>query len=540
MAIDWTTDTLRRGKPYQCGQAHQIAPLQSRLSITTAALLVERAKLRAKKAPTIAEKEDIIGLSAKWHRIRQQMTPEEVEATRSLVTMDATERDTLLKSATILPSPRRGGEMSASRSSSPKKVGTKIPLPTPSATPSSSSNEEEAELMEDDPIPRRKIHLELEHMKADKELLERQLQEAQLRDPLLPIPDHILRAGGEPLIQAYREKEAAWRRTSSQGVSGATDVHTVPVVDWSALPLLNFAHLPSILPWFREFERATNVSTCSAKQKLAFVRQFPHSNGAAESTANARLTGEEATYEQVRNRLIKKLAHPGVMVTLLIDLQKKRPGIKTTDEWREAIRQTHKECMMVLEAYDRRSESEENRTETTLAYHAIEPYAHAKQVMLLSKMRNRADKKGIMEFVLEQLPEKFLRDPLDSIHVASAVYRPSGRDRYPMRDQGTGGAKRRYPSGPRGPNRQQSRPYAPYPPQPQRQQQDPKRFAGARPTFNKQDPKGKCRKCGSPTCKRDASCAAVGKVCAKCQGLNHFAAQCRSGPGKSEQTTKTD
>lgn len=464
---------------------------------------------------------------------------------RALAALTPKEREKRIAEATITVTPRSKKEEAKRRKSASPKRKEPIAPPSPTPTPPASSGDDndddseaksaEEDMSDDSPIPKVDRRQIMENLRREKERLEELLAEARLRDPLLPIPDEILMAGGEELLKAYKAKELAWQQTRNPLPQ---DVHTVPVVDWSALPQLNFAHLPSILPWFREFEKATNVSTCSEKQKLAFVRQFPSSNGAAQSTASARLKGDEASYPEVRNTIIRRLAHPGALVTLLIDLQKRKSGVKTTDEWREAIRNTYKESLMVLEAYNRRTEDEERRLEFTLAYHAIEPYVHAKQVSLLAKMKARPDRRGMMEYILEQLPERIKRDPVEGVHVAAAtVYRPSGRDRYPNRP--ATGAMRKYPPGARGTgHRYGSRPYSPTSPPLQRQNAPDNRLSRPTPVQRQGGPeKGKCRKCGSATCKRDATCAAVGKTCTKCGALNHFASQCRS-KGRPEGAPK--
>lgn len=359
-----------------------------------------------------------------------------------------------------------------------------------------------------------------------------QQQLSQYDDPSIPLPQEIVLAGGQQLVTILQRRDAVAAARAANGnmatLTKNLNIHTDPLIDWTSLSNLDFADLPSIFPWFREFERVCDIAGCSEEQTLANLKKYPSSTPGTANAAAARLSGKETTYLEVRNRLIRELAHPESMLHLFMLLQKAAMKVRSTASWREAIRNKHTELKMVLEAYSKDSPEKLAKLERNLAVYAIDPFPAQAAMKLLNKLKGQKLQQGALEFILQILPEKWGNGGYDQVNVCSAqMYRPSARQ-HPGPNARGNSRMRRGRGGGRGGRL-------------------PGNGANLTPlgrtivkNVKRVDVEGRmCQCCGETTCSGRKTCKAYGTQCKKCKKYNHFSQLCRGNTAVIE-STKTE
>jgi len=281
-------------------------------------------------------------------------------------------------------------------------------------------------------------------------------------------------------------------------------LHTAPTVSFEKLPLLDSGNWSSIMPWFREFEAACDIATCTEVHRLTYITQFPQAKTGVATLAKTFLlpSGTFTTYSAVKGRLIRCLMHPIGIDFLVMELQKSRPKFRQTVEWADRLRIAYQECMLFLEAHNRTSDKDAYDMGLRLLVVGLDPYPHSKKVDLWRKIRTAEKKSALFEEVLKALPAKFAETEDEGVMLAAAaqVYRPSYKQQRPSTS---------------APRSKGSRKVA-------------KTTISAIKRMDKDTRARKpCNACGDP-CKGRKECPAFGATCRKCGKANHHAKVCRS------------
>ena len=203
---------------------------------------------------------------------------------------------------------------------------------------------------------------EREQLKAQNDLLRRKLAEsmhsqrlANLSDPLLPIPEDVIRAGGDDMVLAFRRRQAyidnLYNRQHINPSLDPPEVQMKPKVDWGRLPLLDCANPATILPYIYYFGDICSDVAATQRQMLIFFKEYHSSKVGTKVLCQTFINDELTTWPAVRDKFIRTLMHPAGVDYIVFQLSKQLKNTRSTEDWKTHCRIAMDQCIYILAAH---------------------------------------------------------------------------------------------------------------------------------------------------------------------------------------------
>jgi len=289
-------------------------------------------------------------------------------------------------------------------------------------------------------------------------------------------------------------------------------VTSVPNLDWSALPRLNFAYPETVLHWVAEFESLMEINNVEEDQALVHLRTLPRSADGSKLLASAGWVPGD--YKASRDALIRTRGHPDPLKALPLEMVLLLPHVKSAAQWVGISSRFATYTKLAAHAWGVEYNAEARHGEC-LAF--IMGFPAALRGKLTRKFKERLGAENLLEDLHLMAPRW---DATSNLEVASTegfaaagvIYRDTNRLRPAKQPLNAGSQRLRGVRKPGTPGLVRAIKKVDSP-------------AKQAPRDAKEGP---CKNCGAPSKCPRSTCAARGKICAKCGRRNHMSAVCRS------------